>query len=181
VSSQPCSPAIWGGVLHPKFIAVCDSHHGATTRRTWRCSTKRGHKLVRPEAAPMPLACRDEQSSKLDIIGRGVRSPHSYRQGTSQPRYAFGRGHSLAQDGKGRARPRRALKPRPDALESACQSDCVPPFAQAQAYRMLQPILNATMQRAHECALSWPTTSRPRPCWHATWRIGSRKDNDLGS
>jgi len=115
-------------VLHPKFIGVCDAHHGATTRRTWRRSTKRGHKLVRSEAAPMPLACRDEQSSKLDTVGRGVRSLRGYRQGTSQPRYAFGPGHSLAQDGKGRARPRRALKPRPDALASACQSDCVLPL-----------------------------------------------------
>src|SRR5882757_7032051 len=79
-------------------------------------------------SCPMPLACRDEQLSKLDTVGRGVRSFRGYRQGTSQPRYAFGRGHSLAQDGKGRARSRRALKPRPDALASACQSDGVLPL-----------------------------------------------------
>jgi hypothetical protein len=94
-------------------------------------STKRGHKLVRSEPAPMPLACRDEQSSKLDSVGRGVRSLRGYRQGTSQPRYAFGRGHSLAQDGKGRARPRRTHKPRPDFLASAYQSDYVLSFAPA--------------------------------------------------
>jgi hypothetical protein len=64
----------------------------------------------------MPLACRYGQPSKLDGGGRRVRSLRSCRQGTSQPRYAFGCGCSLAQDGKGRARPRRGHKPRPDAL-----------------------------------------------------------------
>jgi hypothetical protein len=64
----------------------------------------------------MPLACRYGQPSKLDGGGRRVRSLRGCRQGTSQPRYAFGCGCSLAQDGKGRARPRRGHKPRPDSL-----------------------------------------------------------------
>ena len=124
-SLSPCCD-LKGGVLPPEFIGVCDAHHGAATRRTWRCSTKRGHKLVRSEPAPMALACGDERPSKLDSGGRGVRSLRGCRQGTSQPRYAFGCSCPLAQDGRGRARPRRGHKPRPD-----CLGDAATPVASA--------------------------------------------------
>jgi len=74
---------------------------------------RHSHKNGSFENGSMQLACRYGQSSKLECGGRGVRSLRRCRQSTSQPRYAFSRGCSLAQDGKGRARTRQGHKPRP--------------------------------------------------------------------
>src|SRR3981081_851390 len=74
---------------------------------------RHSHKNGSFENGSMQLACRYGQPSKLDCGGRGVRSLSRCRQSTSQPRYAFSRGCSLAQDGKGRARTRQGHKPRP--------------------------------------------------------------------
>jgi hypothetical protein len=74
---------------------------------------RHSHKNGSFENGSMQLACRYGQPSKLDCGGRGVRSLSRCRQSTSQPRYAFSRGCSLAQDGKGRARTRQGQKPRP--------------------------------------------------------------------
>ena len=74
---------------------------------------RHSHKNGSFENGSIQLACRYGQPSKLDCGGRGVRSLSRCRQSTSQPRYAFSRGCSLAQDGKGRARTRQGHKPRP--------------------------------------------------------------------